>query len=295
MAGYSGTLLPRKLGIKAGDRLALVAAPSDFDATLGTLPEAVTVRRQLRGPVNVAVFFTKRRADLERRFEALSTAIEVDGGLWVAWPKRASGVATDVTEDTVREVALPAGLVDNKVCAIDETWSGLRVVWRREGREAERRDAPRRPRAGSGADVFYVSILTSDRERDPELFATIWYGKQPSTLKLHQAFNLAGNKRVFVWEGESAADLQFMDLFNYIGEMETFPAFDRTENWRQGFAGDLEGFRANFEATGRPQAEVEAGIELCRAGLEASSHWEARQAAREWVAEQEGVLEEDGE
>jgi hypothetical protein len=145
MAGYSGTPLPRKLGIKVGHRLALVGAPADFDATLGELPEAVEVRRRLRGSVDVAVFFTKRRAELQRRFEALSRAIEVDGGLWVAWPKRASGVATDVTEDVVREVALPAGLVDNKVCAIDEVWSGLRVVWRRELRAAE---AARRASAG---------------------------------------------------------------------------------------------------------------------------------------------------
>jgi hypothetical protein len=114
-----------------------VGVPSDFDATLGELPEAVEVRRRLRGPVDVAVFFTKQRGELERRFEALSRAIEVDGGLWVAWPKRASGVATDLDENGVREVALAAGLVDNKVCAIDEVWSGLRVVWRREGRSAE--------------------------------------------------------------------------------------------------------------------------------------------------------------
>ena len=137
MAGYSGTPLPRKLGIKAGHRVALVGVPSDFDATLGELPEAVEVRRRLRGPVDVAVFFTKRRGELERRFEALSRAIEVDGGLWVAWPKRASGVATDLVVTGVRVVALAAGLVDNKVCAIDEVWSGLRVVWRREGRSAE--------------------------------------------------------------------------------------------------------------------------------------------------------------
>jgi hypothetical protein len=137
MAGYSGTPLPRKLGIKAGQRIALLGAPADFDATLGALPDDVEVRRRVGRPVDVAVFFTKRRAELERRFEALSRAIEVDGGLWVAWPKRASGVATDITEDVVREVALPAGLVDNKVCAIDEVWSGLRVVWRRERRAAE--------------------------------------------------------------------------------------------------------------------------------------------------------------
>jgi len=142
--------------------------------------------------------------------------------------------------------------------------------------------------------VLYVSILTSDRERDPELWATIWYGKQPATLKLHQAYNLAGNKRVFVWEGESAADLQYMDLFNYVGEMETFPAFDRTVGWQMAFAGDLDGFRANMERQRRADVDIEPAIDLRRRGLEASSHWEARQLAREWVAEQEGVLEEEG-
>ncbi len=79
------------------------------------------------------------------------------------------------------------------------------------------------------ATVLFVSILTSDRERDPELWAVIWLGGCPPTLKLHQAYNLAGNKRVFIWEGQSAADLQFMDRFNYVGLLETFPAFDRTD------------------------------------------------------------------
>jgi hypothetical protein len=82
----------------------------------------------------VIVSFHTQRADLERRVDALLGALEINGGLWIAWPKRASKVPTDVTEDTVREVFLPRGLVDNKVCAIDETWSGLRVVWRKENR-----------------------------------------------------------------------------------------------------------------------------------------------------------------
>ncbi len=80
------------------------------------------------------VFFTRRRAELERRLETLGRAIHPAGGLWIAWPKRASGVATDISEDIVRDVALPLGLVDNKVCAIDATWSGLRIVWRLERR-----------------------------------------------------------------------------------------------------------------------------------------------------------------
>ena len=130
MAGYSGTPLARKLGIRAGDRLAVLGAPDGF--AVGGLPPGVEVRRQARGLFAVIVSFHSRRADLVRRFPVLLRALGVDGGLWVAWPKRASGEPTDLTEDVVREVALPTGMVDNKVCAIDETWSGLRVVLRRE-------------------------------------------------------------------------------------------------------------------------------------------------------------------
>jgi hypothetical protein len=96
------------------------------------------VRTRAVGVADVIVTFHTRRAHLEGRIDALLRTLDVDGGLWIAWPKRASGVPTDVTEDTVREVFLPLGLVDNKVCAIDDTWSGLRVVWRKE-RRAERR------------------------------------------------------------------------------------------------------------------------------------------------------------
>jgi hypothetical protein len=129
-AGYSGTPLPRKLGIKEGSRVAVLSAPDDFDSTLGPLPEGVVVRRRLRGPLDVVVFFTTSRAQLERRIEALRAALDPAGRLWVAWPKRASGVATDVTEDMVREVALSHRLVDNKVAAVDVTWSGLQLVIR---------------------------------------------------------------------------------------------------------------------------------------------------------------------
>jgi hypothetical protein len=129
-AGYSGTPLPRKLGIKEGSRVAVLSAPDDFDSTLGPLPEGVVVRRRLRGPLDVVVFFTTSRAQLERRIEALRAALDPAGRLWVAWPKRASGVATDVTEDMVREVALSHRLVDNKVAAVDVIWSGLQLVIR---------------------------------------------------------------------------------------------------------------------------------------------------------------------
>jgi hypothetical protein len=130
-AGYSGTPLPKKLGIREEARLALVGAvPPGFDRTLGRLPAGVEVRRRARGRSDVIVCFVTRRAELARRFPRLKRALDPDGGLWIAWPKRASGVVTDMTEDVVREIALPGGLVDNKVCAVDETWSGLRLVYR---------------------------------------------------------------------------------------------------------------------------------------------------------------------
>jgi hypothetical protein len=131
-AGYSGTPLVRKLGITPGARLALLDAPEGFDATLGALPDGVAVMRRLGGRRDVVVFFTTARTALARRLDALRAAIAPDGMVWVAWPKRASGVPTDVTEDVVREVVLPTGLVDVKVCAIDATWSGLKLVIRKE-------------------------------------------------------------------------------------------------------------------------------------------------------------------
>jgi hypothetical protein len=131
MAGYSGTPLPKKLGITAGSRLTLLKAP---DGLLADLPDRVMVRRDTRGRADVVVAFFVERSDLERRIERLGTVIFPDGGLWIAWPKRSSGVATTVTDEVVRQVALPLGLVDNKVCAIDDTWTGLRMVWRVERR-----------------------------------------------------------------------------------------------------------------------------------------------------------------
>jgi hypothetical protein len=131
MAGYSGTPLAKKLGIKEGATVGLLGAPDGFEGLLEGLPDDVVLRRRAQGKLDVVVSFQTRRADLEKRLPAILRAMTTDGGLWVAWPKKASGVATDMTEDTVRDVALPLGLVDNKVCAIDDTWSGLRVVWRK--------------------------------------------------------------------------------------------------------------------------------------------------------------------
>jgi hypothetical protein len=129
-AGYSGTPLPVKLGIKLDSRLGLIHAPEGFDRTLGPLPPGVVVRHRRRGPQDVLVAFFTTRAQLARELPALRDALDTTGGLWIAWPKRASGVVTDVTENVVRELGLAAGLVDNKVCAIDATWSGLRLVFR---------------------------------------------------------------------------------------------------------------------------------------------------------------------
>ena len=134
--GYSGTPLARKLGIREGSRLALLGAPDGFDAELAPLPAGVTVLRRLAPDLDVAVLFVTERRVLARRFGEAAAALTPAGGLWVAWPKRASKMPTDVTEDVLREVGLPHGLVDNKVCAVTEVWSGLRFVWRVENRAA---------------------------------------------------------------------------------------------------------------------------------------------------------------
>jgi hypothetical protein len=130
-SGYSGTPLPRKLGIKPEARLGLVNAPDGFDDTLGELPPGVVVRRRAAGArFDVIVAFCRDRAQLQRGLQRWRGALHEAGGLWIAWPKRASGIDTDLGDGVVRELGLEAGLVDNKVCAIDATWSGLRFVYR---------------------------------------------------------------------------------------------------------------------------------------------------------------------
>ena len=128
--------MPKKLGIKPGCKLGLLSAPADFATTLGPLPEGVksVALGRVKGPFDVIVAFFERERDFETGLPKLARLLEQAGGLWIAWPKRASGVPTDMTEDTVRKHALPRGLVDNKVCAIDDTWSGLRLVIRVENR-----------------------------------------------------------------------------------------------------------------------------------------------------------------
>jgi hypothetical protein len=130
MAGYSGTPLPKKLGIKKGARVAFLNAPPGFAGLVEPLPQGVEVRGGLDGALDLVVFFTTARAELDRHISDLKDAVAPAGAAWVAWPKRSSNVVTDMTEDVVREVALPEGLVDTKVCAIDQTWSGLRLVIR---------------------------------------------------------------------------------------------------------------------------------------------------------------------
>ena len=131
----TSTPLPKKLGIKPGSRVAVLSAPDRFlDSTLVPIPDEVEVRSRARGPLDVILFFTKRRGELERRFDTLVRALDRAGALWVAWPKGTSGVPTDLTENVVRDIALPKGLVDTKVAAIDETWSGLKLVIRVENR-----------------------------------------------------------------------------------------------------------------------------------------------------------------
>ena len=135
MAGYSGTPLPRKLGIKGESRVALVNAPQGFESTLGPLPDGATVQSRLRPGLDVIVCFTTSRRELARRFERLAHSLDPAGGLWIAWPKKSSGVETDLDQSVVMEIGLATPLVDNKVCAIDETWSGLRFVVRKDNRE----------------------------------------------------------------------------------------------------------------------------------------------------------------
>ena len=132
MAGYSQTPLLKKLGISEGSRAALLGMPSGLDLEL---PPHVMVSRQVRGPVDVVLVFVTKTSQLNRRFELLAAAIFPVGGLWIAWPKKSSGVQSDVTDHVIRELAIDHGLVDNKVCAIDDTWTAMRVVWRVENRD----------------------------------------------------------------------------------------------------------------------------------------------------------------
>src|SRR3954453_8975950 len=134
VAGYSGTPLIQKLGINEGTRMATVNAPETFRADLGELPLAVEWANRVRPPLDVVIAFHTRRSALVAKWPALAAAVAPSGSVWIAWPKKASGMETDINENVLREELLPTGWVDNKVCAIDERWSGLRFVLRRETR-----------------------------------------------------------------------------------------------------------------------------------------------------------------
>ena len=130
MAGYSGKPLVQKVGIKPEMRIAIVNAPRGYGRVLGKLPSRVTRKASAVGPLDFVQFFTTERRELQRRFAALARALAPAGMLWISWPKKSSGVTTDLTEDVIRAIGLAHGLVDVKVAAVDEVWSGLKFVRR---------------------------------------------------------------------------------------------------------------------------------------------------------------------
>ena len=132
MAGYSGTPLAKKLGIRDGQRGLTLNEPPDYLRLIGPIPDGVRLSSRFRKDVDLCHYFTRQAADLKGKLPKLKNVIRQNGMIWVSWPKKASGVTTDVTEDIIRDVALPIGLVDVKVCAVDETWSGLKLVIRKE-------------------------------------------------------------------------------------------------------------------------------------------------------------------
>jgi hypothetical protein len=134
VAGYSGTPLAKKLGIKAGANVCLSHAPRHYGGLVAPLPDGVRLVGRVNDATDLIHMFVTRRKDLERGLKATLKSMRPDAAVWVSWPKKSSGVETDITEDTIREVALPMGLVDIKVCAVDEVWSGLKLVVRKERR-----------------------------------------------------------------------------------------------------------------------------------------------------------------
>ena len=129
-AGYSKKSLVEKLGIKEGFAISIIGAPENYAGTLGKLPSRITQSNKIKGPLDFIQFFCSKRSRLEDNFPPLKEALSPSGMLWVSWPKGSSGAPTDLTENVVREIGLRNGLVDVKVCAVDETWSGLKFVYR---------------------------------------------------------------------------------------------------------------------------------------------------------------------
>jgi hypothetical protein len=136
MAGYSGTPLPQKLGIKPGTNVVVINGPENYRKLLGKLPEGACLSERLTTDLNFVHFFTRRRSELRKQLPRLRAKLSDTGTLWVSWPKKSARVRTDVTEDMIRDVALPLGLVDTKVCAVDEIWSGLKLMIRRQNRRS---------------------------------------------------------------------------------------------------------------------------------------------------------------
>jgi len=134
MAGYSGTPLPKKLGIKEGVRIALINAPKDFAHELDELPANAQILSRVTNPIDIAVLFVLTERALLRDFHKIAKKLASNGMIWIAWPKKASGVVTDLSEQRVRSIGLDSGLVDVKICAIDDVWSGLKFVIRLKDR-----------------------------------------------------------------------------------------------------------------------------------------------------------------
>jgi hypothetical protein len=137
-AGYSKRTLVEKLGIKPGARIIILHAPDDYAQTLGSLPGGTQVVSRLKAPLDFIQFFTTKRRVLEREFRAMKSALLPNGTLWISWPKKAAEVETDLSENIVREIGLGQGMVDVKVCAVDETWSGLKFVIRLRDRPQQK-------------------------------------------------------------------------------------------------------------------------------------------------------------
>jgi len=134
MAGYSSTPLPKKLGIKEGSRIALVNAPENFQSELGELPDRVEFVKRPTKSLDIILLFVLTERALARDFARLAEKLVANGMIWIAWPKKSSGVTTDLSFERVQRIGLDAGLVDVKICAIDDTWSGLKFVYRRKDR-----------------------------------------------------------------------------------------------------------------------------------------------------------------
>ena len=134
MPGYSGTPLPKKLGLKPPMTLAAIGAPREYRDWLGPLPEGIRISTRAGDAPAAVHLFVRKRAELALQLASLRTRLAPSGFVWVSWPKKSSGVATDITEDTIRAVALPLGFVDIKVCAVSDVWSGLKLVIRRSER-----------------------------------------------------------------------------------------------------------------------------------------------------------------